>query len=361
MRKNSPRAAGSGKRLSWYAGRIQRYEEMRWAQEPDRRRLPFDWGLEHVLSSNGSGPEHANRADPRTALDALIEQVIGDSDHWFAASPAEDYELKDGVLTFTSQIVSPWAENNRVHAQFFPAAKSRAAVIVLAQWNARWEEQRNVCGWLNKLGIAAVKMSLPYHDRRAVPGHPRADFLVSANLGLTLQANRQAVVDVRRTLRWLETQGYDRLGVLGTSIGSCIGFVTMCHEPALRVGAFMHVSTYFGEVVARGLTTSNVWEALAPEISVADLKRFWSPISPVPYLEKLRGTTSKALAISGRYDPTFASDLSQQFFDAVRAMGMNLETLWLPCGHYSLGVFPFSKIAGYRFGTFLRRELLEKP
>jgi hypothetical protein len=40
---------------------------------------------------------------------------------------------------------------------------------------------------------------------------------------------------------------------------------------------------------------------------------------------------------------------------------MSLETLWLPCGHYSLGVFPFSKIAGYRFGTFLRRELLGKP
>jgi hypothetical protein len=361
MPEDSTLPRGNGKGPSWYSRRVQRYEEMRWAQEPDRRRLPFDWGLDHVLSTNGSGQGHANGADPRAALDALVEEVIADSDHWFAASPAEDYELRNGVLTFTSQVVSPWAENNRVHAQIFPVEKSRAAVVVLAQWNARWEEQQNVCGWLNRLGITAVKMSLPYHDRRAVPGHPRADFLVSANLGLTLQANRQAVVDVRRTLRWLEMQGYDRLGVLGTSIGSCIGFVTMCHEPALRVGAFMHVSTYFGEVVARGLTTSNVWESLAPEVSVADLKRFWSPISPVPYLEKLRGSNSKALAISGRYDPTFASELTQQFFDAARATGMSLETLWLPCGHYSLGVFPFSKIAGYRFGTFLRRELLGKP
>ncbi|MGD0404816.1 MAG: abhydrolase domain-containing 18, partial [Candidatus Acidiferrales bacterium] len=63
-------------------------------------------------------------------------------------------------------------------------------------------------------------MSLPYHDRRAIPDHPRGDHLVGPNIGLTLQANRQAVMDVRRTLRWLESQGYDRLGILGTSIGS---------------------------------------------------------------------------------------------------------------------------------------------
>jgi hypothetical protein len=45
--------------------------------------------------------------------------------------------------------------------------------VVLAQWNARWEEQQDVCRWLNRLGITAIKMSLPYHDRRAIPGHPR--------------------------------------------------------------------------------------------------------------------------------------------------------------------------------------------
>jgi len=31
----------------------------------------------------------------------------------------------------------------------------------------------------------------------------------------------------------------------------------------------------------------------------------------------------------------------------------------LPCGHYSMGVRPFSYIVGYRFGKFLQRALLE--
>ncbi len=243
---------------SWYEKRIRRYERMRFDQEPRRRVLPFEWGLEHI------GGE-ANDPDPRQFLERFIEKALAQSDEFYATEPANDFALTENVLTFTSSIASPWVENNRVHAQFFPARPARSgvrpAVVVLAQWNARWEEQQNVCRWLQRLGITAVKMSLPYHDRRAIPGHPRADHLVGPNIGLTMQAGRQAVVDVRRTLRWLEQQGYDRLGVLGTSIGSAIGFITMCHEPALRAGAFLHASTYFGEVVSHGLTTANVWES----------------------------------------------------------------------------------------------------
>jgi hypothetical protein len=34
-----------------------------------------------------------------------------------------------------------------------------------------------------------------------------------------------------------------------------------------------------------------------------------------------------------------------------------LESLSLPCGHYSMGVAPFSYLVGYRFGTFLFQAL----
>jgi hypothetical protein len=206
--------------MSWLAQKVFAYEQMRFAQEPNRRVLPFAWGLEHIGGS-------ANERDPRGWLEDFARETVTHSDEWFATTPADDYFLKDNVLTFTSAIASPWPENNRVHAQFFQARRSGPAVVVLAQWNSRWEEQQNVCRWLNKLGITAVKLSLPYHDRRAIPGHPRADHLAGPNIGLTLQANRQAVLDTRRTLRWLEQRGYDRLGILGTSIGSCLAFLTI--------------------------------------------------------------------------------------------------------------------------------------
>jgi hypothetical protein len=330
---------------------IRRYEHKRWASEPDRRVLPFAWGLDHIGGN-------INEQHPRLFLDKFTEETIAHSDEWFASTAAADYELSaDNILTFTSQIQSPWPENNRVYGQFFRARSSGPAVVVLAQWNARWEEQQQVCRWLNRLGITAIKLSLPCHDRRVIPGHPRADYLVGPNIGLTLQGNRQAVLDARRTLRWLELQGYGPLGILGTSVGSCIAFITTCHEPALRASAHLHVSAFFGEVVANGLTTSHVWESLRAHVSRDEIRRFWSPISPYPYLSKLHGTKTKILAISGRYDPTFWPEFTNEFLSAIRSDGAPFESLSLPCGHYSLGVAPFKYVVGYRFGTFLRRAL----
>lgn len=336
---------------SWIKKQVHRYERKRFDQELKRRTLPFAWGLEHLgISVNGDAP--------RSVLEKYVEQKIANSDDWYAVSPADDYELTDGVLTFTSAIASPWPENNRVHAQLFPAATRGPAVIVLAQWNARWEEQQHVCRWLQRLGITAVKISLPYHDRRSIPDHPRADHLVGPSIGLTMQAARQAVLDVRLTLRWLEREGYGPLGVLGTSIGSAIGFIAMCHEPAIRAGAFVHASTYFGAVVASGLTTATVWEPLsAAGITAEELRHFWSPISPFPYIGKLSGAGKKILLITGRYDPTFSPELTEQLVAKLRSEQVAFEHLALPCGHYSMGVWPFSHIAGYRFGKFLQSAL----
>jgi Prolyl oligopeptidase family len=336
--------------MPWLEQKIRRYEHMRWAQEPHRQTLPFAWGQTHIGGD-------AHDPNPRAFLDRFVKETLAQSDDWYAASPADDYALDDNVLTFTSAIASPWPENNRVHGQLFRARRMGPAVVVLAQWNARWQEQQDVCRWLNCLGITAIKMSLPYHDRRAIPGHPRGDHLVGPNIGLTLQANRQAVVDVRRTLRWLERQGHDRLGILGTSVGSSIAFIAMCHEPALHAGAFLHVATYFGDVVANGLTTMNVWEPLQEKLSHDDLRRYWSPISPFPYISKLVGADKRLLAITGRYDPTFWPEFTDTFFDAIRREGVHFESLSLPCGHYSLGVAPFKYAAAYRFGTFLRGAL----
>jgi hypothetical protein len=345
---------------SWYEKRVRRYEQMRFDQEPTRRTLPFAWGLEHIGG-------HASDPDPRAFFDRYVAGAVAASDDWYAVAPADDYAFAENVLSFSSAIASPWPANNRVHAQVFSARGAArhsqngtrgSAVVVLAQWNSRWEEQQNVCLWLNKLGLTAVKMSLPYHDRRAIPGHPRADHLVGPNIGLTMQAGRQAVLDVRRTLRWLEQQGYGPLGVLGTSIGSAIGFITMCHEPAIQAAAFLHASTYFGDVVATGLTTKTVWEPIsAAGVSHDELRRFWSPISPFPYIARLPGAKKKLLLITARYDPTFWPEYTDALLAKLRTEGVPFEGMSLPCGHYSLGVRPFSYIAGHRFGKFLQKAL----
>ncbi|MCL4524569.1 MAG: alpha/beta hydrolase family protein [Acidobacteria bacterium] len=338
------------KTMSWLEQKIRRYEHARWTTDDNRRVLPFAWGLEHIGG-------RAAEKDPRGFLRQFADQTIASSDAWYATEAASDYRLEGDRLTFSSAVESPWAENNLVRARFFPAKKSGPAVVVMPNWNAKADNHVPICRWLNKLGITALRLTLPYHEERNAPGHERADHLVGPNIGLTIQANRQAVMDVRRCLRWLEQMGYGKLGILGTSIGSSIGFITMCHDRAVRAAAYLHVSTYFGDVVRTGMTTNHVWEGLRAMVSADEIRHYWAPVSPFPYIHRVHGTGQRCLMITGKYDPTFISELSEEIIGSLHSNGVRHEVLRLPCGHYSLGEFPFSWAAGGRFAAFLFQYL----
>jgi hypothetical protein len=337
--------------MHWFERQIRRYEHRRWSTDDNRRVQPFDWGLEHI----GGDPRDA---DPAAFVRQYARQAIENSHEWFATTPADDYRLDaENVLSFSSSMQSLWPENDVVHARLFPGRGKDAAVLVLPNWNAKWHGQDGLCEWLQRLGITALKLSLPYHNRRMAQGHERADQLVGPNIGLTLQANRQAVQDSRRCLRWLEQQGFTKLGILGTSIGSSVGYITLVHDAALKAGGFFHVSTYFADVVSQGMTTNHVWEGMRQHVTVDELREFWAPISPMPYVERGMGAGKNAFMVYGKYDPTFLPALTQQMLAALRRHGATPKTVELHCGHYSLELAPFSYIAGYRMLTFLRSSL----
>ena len=337
--------------MRWLEQKVRRYEVRRWTTDNNRKVRPFAWGLEHIGG-------HADDPEPRRFLHGWAQRSIENSSEWYAAAPAHDYRLdRENVLTFTSSVRSPWPENNTVHAQYFPARRAGPAVVVLPNWNAKWRGQRRLCQWLQLLGITVLRISMPYHDRRMASGHERADQLVGTNIGLTLQANQQAVRDARQCLRWLEQQGYTRLGILGTSIGSSIGYIAMVHDPAVRASGFFHVSTYFGDVVKAGMTTSHVWEGLRDGVKVEELREFWAPISPMPYVERGMGAGKNCFLVYGKYDPTFLPEFTADMLAALRKNGCEPQTLELHCGHYSLDLPPFSYVAGMRMGAFLVQAL----
>ena len=116
-------------------------------------------------------------------------------------------------------------------------------------------------------------MTMAYHDRRMPAGLRRADYHVSSNIGRTIHASRQSVVDGRACLDWLEERGYDRLGVLGTSLGSCISYIIAAHDSRVRVGAFNHVSKYFADVVWTGLATQHVRQGFGDALTQDDAAR----------------------------------------------------------------------------------------
>jgi dienelactone hydrolase len=186
------------------------------------------------------------------------------------------------------------------------------------------------------------------------PELTRADYIVSSNIARTVQVCRQAVLDTRRAIDWLAGQGFERIGILGTSLGSCLAMLTSAHEPRIRVQALNHVSPWFADVVWRGLSTRHVREGLDGHIELDRLRSLWRPISPFSYLDRVRATT---LLVYARYDLTFPVDLSEQLVAEFRRRGLAHQVTSLPCGHYSSGRAPFKFVDGYVLTKFLRQNL----
>jgi hypothetical protein len=333
-----------------YARWIDRWENRLANRDSNRVVRPFDWGLEWLgIPPNG---------DPARAIREYAARSVGHSDAFFAYRSPSDFRLEGGHLTFTSPLETPHPENNTVHAEFFPCRRAGGrALVVLPQWNADEQGHLGLCRLLNGFGVAALRMSLAYHDRRRPAELQRADYHVSSNVGRTIHAGRQSVIDARACLDWLESRGYHRLGILGTSLGSCIAFIAAMHDARLRVAIYNHVSTWFGDVVWTGISTGHVRRGFGDSITQDELRDCWAPISPASYFDRIAGRDVKTLLIWARYDTTFLPRYSRQVLDAFRSRGIPHQVLSLPCAHYTTGQSPFKYIDGFAMARFAAKSL----
>jgi hypothetical protein len=338
---------------------MHRLEHKLHARDFDQRVVrPFEWGLEFLgAPGNGHSP-----ARPLDYLRQFNAQVLDANAEFFTPAPsrAEDFSFDGFRLNFPSSIATPYAANDKVHARFYPserrAENSTRAVIVSPQWNADEQSHVALCQAFNRLGISALRLSLPFHDWRRPPELQRADYLISSNIGRTIQAVRQAVHDIRRAADWLVLQGYRHIGLSGTSIGSCVSWLAFIHDERLEAGVFNLVSSYFGDVVWRGVTTGHIRQSLEQELSLETTREAWLSLSPSFYADKqFHQVRRRALLISARYDLTMVPDLTDIFVRDCRRHGIPVETVFLPCGHYTIGRTPFKYLDAFHIINFFRR------
>jgi pimeloyl-ACP methyl ester carboxylesterase len=345
----------------------------------DRVVRPFEWGLDWIdtgartLVNRPSSIVNAPLSPP-DAVEAWVEDVMKDTDAFFDAPVTADYDFdgasgprasgEAGTLRFPSALVTPHAENNTALARWFPSARDTAlvrtggrgpAVVVLPQWNSGADGHVGLCRLLARVGVSALRLSLPYHDARMPSELTRADYIVSSNIARTVQVCRQAVLDARRAVGWLASLGFERIGILGTSLGSCLSMLTAAHEPRIRAQALNHVSPWFADVVWRGLSTRHVRLGLDGHIDLERLRRLWRPISPFSYLDRIRHV--RTLLVYAKYDLTFPVDLSLQLVGEFERRGLPFESAALWCGHYSTGTAPFKFFDGYLLTRFLKSRL----
>jgi dienelactone hydrolase len=339
---------------------FHRWEEALHNRSDDRVVREFDWGLEwlHDLPHSPGAPDTDHPSGTQAeALQAYAAWAVAHSETFFASTDTADFELDPhGHLRFPSQLVTPHRENNVVHARLYRAKQDRGrAVVVLPQWNSDAEGHVGLCRLFNRVGLTALRLSKPYHDWRMPPELQRADYIVSSNVGRTLQVCRQAVLDARRAVGWLHAQGYSSIGICGTSLGSCLSMLTAAHEPRIKAAALNHISPYFADVVWDGLSTRHVRQGLDEHVDLGTLRRIWMPISPQPYLERMRRV--RTLLVYAQYDLTFPLRLSKAMVQEFGARQIPHQLAVLPCGHYSTGKTPFKFLDGYWLTNFLRKAL----
>jgi len=396
----------------WYARWMYAWETRLTMRDENRVVRPLEWGFEWLvpfLEANGFAaaiPDPdvvGNEQEAEAAMVRINELLIRHSDKFFGYERPTDFRLetrypqlfptnvrpetlaKDAALRqqaaegkiqpsqflrFTSPERTPYPENDLVNARWYPApahkdsARPKQAIIVLPQWNSDGFSHNSLCPFFNRMGVSALRLSMPYHDIRRPAELQRSDYAVSANIGRTLSATRQAVVDIRCCIDWLEDQGYEHFGVLGTSLGSCYTFLASAHDPRLRVNAFNHASTAMGDVVWAGQSTRHIRQGVEEAGLTQDrLRALWAVASPVSYYEQFAGPKADGpnkivLMVYANYDLTFPREYSLKVVEAFRSSNLNYEVRVLPCGHYTTGETPYKFIDGWYMGSFIYRVFM---
>jgi dienelactone hydrolase len=330
-----------------------RWREERLARREDSLRSvePFEVGFE-LLAAQTGGVQ---------ALEAIRQfslRQVARSDAFFAVDESATEFVHEGDrLIFTSPIATETPANDRVVCRVFEGHERMRAVVVVPHWNAPASAYDRFGNVLRSAGIAAVVMSLPYHAGRRPAPLRLASPMVSANLGRTIRSCRQAVLESRLVVRWLERRGFRRIGIIGASLGSSIASIVAAHDARVRTLALLLTAGHFGEVVWTGRATRHIRQAMEERLTLKQLNDIWSVISPISYVNQLVDRNVPILVVSGRADAVFHPELTARFIDALEDRGMTPRWRVLPCGHYTLGTFPFSLAAAGSVLCFLRDTL----
>jgi len=365
---------------SRYAQWMYDWEHRLTSVDNNRVVRPLDWGIEFTRDwpcRNGWRPGHTPDDPERYMLD-FNRRIVAASDEFYSYTRPADFRLErrevqifstrevpdpkleakvkgtfGEFLRFTSAVKSPYPENNVVNARWFPA-QGRRAIVLLPHWNSDAVAYNSLCRVMNMLGISVLRLSMPYHDIRMPAEISRADYAVSANIARTLDAVRQGVVDIRSCFDWLETQGYSKLGIVGTSLGSCYAFIATAHDPRISVAAFNHASTYVADVVWHGQSTRHIRQGIEQQIDLHRLRQAWLAVSPMSYFKQFARWPRKSLIIYAKYDLTFLPELSRQTVEEFERHGLDHKVVVLPCGHYTTGETPYKYMDGWHLLSFLR-------
>lgn len=254
-------------------------------------------------------------------------------------------------VTFPSPVTTEIPENNTVHGHYFqPEGRGPfPGVVVLHIMGGEFALSQMTANALARRGVAALFIKMPYYGERRSRHSPRRMF--SRVPGETVEAFRQAVLDVRRAGAWLASRpevDENRLGVTGISLGGVMSALSAAAEPRFR-----KVAIYLGG----GRLSEGIWELDHPEADA--FRQSWiatggtresflkatAPIDPANYGHLLKDRT--VLMVAARHDQVIPPKCTLALWEAI---GRRPELVWLDADHFSAAIYLYGEME--RLGAF---------
>lgn len=327
---------------------LDQWDERR-AQRGDATKEPTGFALDASLAFPGAEPVASV-----TEFCALADLAGADPAFFEPGEAAFEAQWDDGWIRFPSSLRTDVEENNTVWAKVTDARSHDHALVVLHHWNAsnRNPQLARFFAWQ---GITVVEVAMPYHLERSRPGAPHADYMLSANLGRTIQSMRQAVLDGRRLVWILRNAGYERVSVLGMSLGSWVAGLMAAHDPAIGRAALFLTAGSLADMVWTGRATRHIRASFEGQIELAELRRAWGPLNLENSSERLARPGLALQIVLAERDTVVRPELSEQLVAKLKGVDAELEVLRLDCGHYSLSLPPYILRTGLDALRFLKR------
>jgi len=330
-----------------YHNWLDQWDERR-AQRGDGEKKATAFALGADLAFPG-----ARKVETIDEFCVLADQALADPA--FFGGPVggdQNFQRQDEWLKFASDISTDIAENNVVCAKITESGSLERALVVFHHWNAR-SRNNQIARYLSKRGITVVEIAMPYHFERSRPGSTYADYMLSPNLGRTIQSVRQAVLDGRKLIRWLKREGYGEISVLGMSLGSWVAGLIAAQDVSVSKASLFLTAGRLADMVWTGRATRSIRDSLEPHLELSDLRRAWAPLDLGNCAHRLARPDLALHVVLAKRDKVVLPELSESFLQKMTAAGARPDILRLSCGHYSLAMPPFILLAGLSLKRFM--------
>ena len=329
---------------------LDRWDERR-AQRGDAVKEPTPFLLDAQLAFS-----NADHATDISDFCALADMAVADPK--FFDEPLEAdliYEPKGGWIEFQSPVLTETDNNNTVRAQVTESRSNDHALVIFHHWNAS-SRSRQIARFFSSQGFTVVQIAMPYHLERSRPGAPHADDMLSPNLGRTVRSMRQAVLDGRKLIRILRSEGYEQVSVLGMSLGSWVAGLVAAHDETVKKAALFLTAGSLADMVWSGRATQHIRASLEHKIDLPQLRRAWGPLNLENYADKLARPDLDLQIVLAERDTVVLPEISHQLVAKLKDAGTQPRVLELNCGHYSLSLPPQILWAGISVSRLLRQK-----